>query len=201
MRLLSSALLLALVAGCGGAAGREASGPFEAKAKDAKDAPDDDDDGPLPTDPATIAKAASVRVLQNESLTCPSEVLGPIDVHKKMESTPQALEKLKLRAAAVGADAVSNVEFEHGEGGSEPTHLSGLAVRCRDLLRGRKYDVLENITVHSPMGKEEAVFADLKRRGRELHADLIIHVKFVHGEGGEGEGLTMTGTAIRVRAE
>ena len=198
MRISMYALSVVLVAGCGGAAERRAAGPVEAKDKDALD---DDDDGPLPTDAATVARAANVRVLQNESLACESEVLGPVDVHKKMESTPEALEKLKLRAAAVGAEAVTNVEFEHGEGGKEPTHLSGLAVRCRDLLRGRHYDVIGNITVHSPMGKEEAVFADLKRRGRELHADLIIGVKFVHGEGGEGEGLTMTGTAVRVKAE
>ncbi len=198
MRILMCMLALALVAGCGGALGRDASSAHEAKDKDALD---DDDDGPLPTDPDTVARAASVRVLQNESLGCESEVLGPIDVHKKMESTPQALEKLKLRAAALGAEAVSNVEFEHGEGGNEPTHLSGLALRCRDLLHGRKYDVIQKITVHQPMGKEEAAFADLKRRGRDLHADLILDVKFIHGEGGEGEGLTMTGTAVRVRAE
>ncbi len=198
MRFSICVLAAALVAGCGGAAGRGVSNAGEAK--EAKDDLDDDD-GPLPTDAATVAKAASVRVLQNETLQCESEVLGPIDVHKKMESTPEALGKLKLRAAALGAEAITNVEFEHGEGGKEPTHLSGLAVRCRDLLHGRSYDVIENITVHSPMGKEEAVFADLKRRGRELHADLIIGVKFIHGEGGEGEGLTMTGTAIRVKPE
>ncbi len=203
MRIAMVLVTAALLAGCGGAMGRGASSPGEAnESKEAKDNDAlDDDDGPLPTDPATVAKAANVRVMQNETLQCKSEVLGPIDVHKKMESTPEALDKLKLRAAALGAEAITNVEFEHGEGGKEPTHLSGLAVRCRDLLRGRTYDVIGNITAHSPMGKEEAVFEDLKRRGRELRADLIIDVKFIHGEGGEGEGLTMTGTAVRVKPE
>lgn len=195
MQILISVLALALVTGCGGATARGAAGPEDAK----KEAAEEDE--PLPTDPATIAKAKTVRVLQNESLGCPTEVLGPVDVHRKMESTAQALEGLKLRAAAVGAEAVSNVEFEHGEGGSAPTHLAGLAVRCRDLLRGRAYDVMGNITVHKPMGKEEDAFADLKKQASAMNANLIIDVKFIHGEGGEGEGTTMTGTAVRTRAQ
>ena len=39
-----------------------------------------------------------------------------------------ALDALRRKAAAMGADAVVGVEFHHSEGG-EPTHLSGLAVR------------------------------------------------------------------------
>ncbi len=38
----------------------------------------------------------------------------------------------------MGADAVVGVEFEHGEGQGEPTHLSGLAVR---FLPGVPYSV------------------------------------------------------------
>ncbi len=196
MRILFSVLALTLVTGCGVAAGRGAAGPEDEKAKEAEE-----EDEPLPTDAATMAKAMSVRVLQDESLGCPTEVLGPIDVHKKMESTAQALEGLKLRAAALGADAVSHVEFEHGEGGSAPTHLAGLAVRCKDLLRGREYDVIGDITARKPMGKEEDVFADLKKQAAAMHANLVIDIKFIHGEGGEGEGTTMTGTAIRTRTQ
>jgi uncharacterized protein YbjQ (UPF0145 family) len=191
MRILMSVLALAVVTGCGGAAGR---GAESAKGEV-------EEDEPLPTDPVTIAKAKNVRVLQNESLGCPTEVLGPVDVHRKMESTDKALEGLKLRAAAVGADAVSNVEFEHGEGGEAPTHLAGLAVRCRDIIRGRPYDVVGKLVVHKPMGKEEEAFADLKAQATALHANLILDVKFIHGEGGEGEGTTMTGTAARTKTQ
>ena len=200
MRILISTLALAFATGCGGAAFRGAGGHHAAEHGEEKTS-DVHDDEPLPTDPDIIAKAASVRVLQDRALQCPSEILGPVDVHRKMESTPEALDKLKLRAAALGAEAVTNVEFEHGAAGKQPTHLSGLAVRCKDLLRGRRYDVLGNITVQQPMGKEELAFADLKERGRELRADLIINVKFIHREGREGGSLTMTGTAVRIRNE
>jgi uncharacterized protein YbjQ (UPF0145 family) len=169
------------------------------KSDDAKKADDDDDDGPLPTDAATIAKAKSVRVIQNETIGCSTEALGPIDVHRKMESTDKALEALKLRAAALGADAIVDVNFEHGEGGKEPTHLSGMAVRCRDMLQGRQYDVIGELKIEGKMAKEEDAFAQLKAKAAAMHADMILNVKFIHGEGGEGEGTTITGTAIKFR--
>jgi uncharacterized protein YbjQ (UPF0145 family) len=161
----------------------------------------DDDDDKIPDDPATIAKAASVKVLESESgLGCPAEALGPVDVHKTMETTQQqALEGLKRRAAALGAEAVVNVEFEHGEGGKEPTHLSGLAVRCNDLLKGRSYDVIGNVEVKGDMGKEERTFTALMAKARTLHADLLINIKYDHGEGGEGDGSKMTATAVKFR--
>jgi uncharacterized protein YbjQ (UPF0145 family) len=170
-----------------------------AKEKAKADDDDDDDDGPLPTDAATIARAKTVKVMQNEHLNCATEALGPIDVHKKMESTDQALEALKLRAAALGAEAIVDVNFEHGEGGKEPTHLSGMAVRCRDLLHGRQYEVIGEVKIDGKMAKEEEAFAALKAKARTMHADMILNVKFVHGEGGEGEGTTLTGTAIRFK--
>jgi uncharacterized protein YbjQ (UPF0145 family) len=210
MRWLIAGLGLALVAGCGSMGRATTMAPpsaYEtarethgAKGDHDGDHDADHDDEPLPTDAATIAKAASVRVIQNEALGCAAEALGPVDVHKKMENTHKALEALKLRAAALGADAVTGVDFEHGEGGSAPTHLSGMAVRCKDLVHGRTYDVMGEITVKGAMGKEEAAFSELRAKARAMKADLILGVKFDHGEGGEGEGTTLTGTAIRFRA-
>jgi uncharacterized protein YbjQ (UPF0145 family) len=46
-----------------------------------------------------------------------------------MGSHDRALDVLRRRAVAMGADAVVGVEFHHGEGEGQPTHLSGLAVR------------------------------------------------------------------------
>jgi len=158
-----------------------------------------EDDEPLPTDPAVVARSSSVKVLQDENLGCTTEALGPVDVHKRMESTQKALDALKLRAAALGAEAVVNTEFEHGEGGDAPTHLSGMAVRCRDLLRGRQYEVIGPVKLEGAMGKEEDAFAQFKAKARAMHADLILDVKFEHGEGGDGESTTITGTAIKIR--
>ncbi len=153
---------------------------------------------PLPTDAATVARAESVRVLESNDVGCPLEALGPVDVHEKMETTNAALHVLKLRAAALGADAVTGVEFEHGEGGGAPTHLAGMAVRCRDLLHGRKYDVLGEVSVRGHMGKEEDAFEDLRKKAASMNANMVLAIKFEHGEA-DGEGPTVTGTAVRVR--
>ena len=167
---------------------------------DAKGDEDHDDDERVPDDPVTVARAAKVRIEQGEGIGCPSEALGPVDVHKKMESTEQALERLKLRAAALGADAVVHVEFEHGEGGSEVTHLSGMAVRCNDLIKGRAYDAIGSVQSDGKMGSEERAFASMLEKAKAMHADLVIHVKFEHGEGGDKEGTKVSGTAIKFRS-
>lgn len=203
MRWFISGLALALVAGCAPGMRESAMptpGPSAVEGA-ARRAPAEPDDEPLPTDPAVIAKAASVKILNNESLGCATEVLGPVDVHKKMQNTQKALDELKLRGAALGAEAVVGVDFEHGEGGPAPTHLSGMAVRCRDLLKGRNYDVIGQISIKGAMGKEEEAFAELKARATAMKADLILDVKFEHGEGGEGAGTMIKGTAIRFRTQ
>ncbi len=152
----------------------------------------------LPTDAATIARAEKVQVLESSSLGCPLEALGPVDVHEKMETTNAALHVLKLRAAALGADAVTGVEFEHGEGGGAPTHLAGMAVRCRDLLHGRPYDVVGEVSVRGKMGREEDAFDELRRKAANMNANMVLAIKFEHGEA-DGEGPMVTGTAVRVR--
>jgi hypothetical protein len=77
----------------------------------------------LRSDPARIV------VLQTKHLDRPAEVVGVVDAHEEMGKHEAALWALKTKAAALGADAVVGVEFHHGEGEGEPTHLSGLAVR------------------------------------------------------------------------
>jgi hypothetical protein len=72
-----------------------------------------------------------------------------------------------------------------------------MAVRFRELRQDRPYDVVGEINISEPMGGEEAAMADLRRRGRELRADLIMNISFEHGD---GAGAThVTGTAIRYR--
>jgi uncharacterized protein YbjQ (UPF0145 family) len=147
-------------------------------------------------DPRVIAAARKVRVIQNESLDCPSEVLGLVDVHERVESVDRALEVLRRKAAKVGAEAVIGVEFHHGEPGEEPTHLSGMAVRCNDLIKGRQYDVLGRIEVPGKMGDEDGAEHELLARARAMRADLVIDMGFEHGEGGE-QPTRVWGTAIR----
>ena len=86
---------------------------------------------PAPTE-LTALPAARVLVLQSTHIDRLTEVVGVVDVHAEMGGQDAALEMLKLRAAQLGADAVLGVEFHHGHGEEEPTHLSGLAVRFID---------------------------------------------------------------------
>ena len=158
----------------------------------------DHDHGPVPDDPATRAAAAKIRVLENDTLGCEEEALGVVDVHSGMHSTEQALDVLKRRAAVLGAEGVIGVDFHHGEGGHEPTHLSGMAVRCRDLIQGRAYDVLGKIDVNGAMGKEDDAFDELRSRAQRMGASMILGVSFEHGEGGD-HPTRVTGTAIRFR--
>jgi hypothetical protein len=87
--------------------------------------------------PTEIAAAPSARVivLQSNHIDRLTEVVGVIDVHAEMGGHDAALEMLKQRAAQLGADAVLGVEFHHGHGEEEPTHLSGLAVRFIDQVQ------------------------------------------------------------------
>jgi hypothetical protein len=94
---------------------------------------------PLAIDPGpsgvSALPASRILVLQSTHTDRLTEVVGVIDVHAEMGGHDAALEMLKERAAQLGADAVLGVEFHHGHGEEEPTHLSGLAVRFIDEVR------------------------------------------------------------------
>ncbi len=95
------------------------------------------------------------------------------------------------------ADLDSATDEGAAEQGSDPLalHLSGTAVRFRDLIGGRPYEVIGRIEVSAGMTHEDQALAQLRRRARAVHADLIIGIAFHHGNG-EG-GIGVEGTAIR----
>ncbi len=74
-------------------------------------------------------RAARVLILQTSHIDRLTEVIGVIDMHFPSGREDEALTGLRRDAALRGADAVLGVEFHHGEGGGESTHLSGLAVK------------------------------------------------------------------------
>ncbi len=203
MRLVVLLSSLAFVAGCAETQPRSADFPTasgeRSSATDEPRDPEPDEaaeERAIVNDPAVIAAAQRVRVIQNDRLDCPSEVMGLVDIHEPVQNEQQALDVLKRKAAKLGAEAVIGVEFHHGEPGEEPTHLSGMAVRCRDLLKGRSYSVLEKIEIKGAMGKEDDAEAELLARAAELHADLIVDMGFEHGEGGS-QPTRVWGTAIK----
>ena len=72
-------------------------------------------------------------------------------------------------------------------------------MRYRNLLRPDPYDVLGELDVPEPMGGEEEALHALRARAAALHADLIIHIAYHHGEA-PGQATHLTGTAIRYRS-
>ena len=154
---------------------------------------------PPPDDRVLQAAAARVKVMQTGDLGCKMQSLGLVDVHEPMKTEEAALDLLRRRAAALGAEGVMGVEFHHGEGGNEPTHLSGIAVKCNDLMKGRAYDVLEKMDIAGGMGEEDEAYDKMRVRAFEtLHADLIIEISFEHGEGANAK-THVYGTAIKFR--
>lgn len=199
MRLPAVAFSLLALAGC--AVSRPPTVPSAVDAPSLGESGDHDElaeERAIVNDPRVIAAARNVRVLENDALGCPAEVLGLVDIHEPVENVDRALEVLKRKAAKVGATAVIGVEFHHGEPGAEPTHLSGMAVRCNDLLKGRAYDELGRIDVTGKMGDEDDAERELLDRARSMRADLVIGIGFEHGEG-EGQPTKVWGTAIRFK--
>lgn len=78
---------------------------------------------------AADERTRRVLILQTRKLDRPAEVVGIVDAHEENGREAVALDELRRKAAALGADAVVGVEFHHAESHGEPLHLSGLAVR------------------------------------------------------------------------
>lgn len=82
---------------------------------------------PSPT-PAPVSTEVLVTV--DRQLDVPTELVGVLDFHSPADTEDKGFAELRARAAALGADAVIDAEFEHGEDGGL-SHLSGMAVRRR----------------------------------------------------------------------
>ena len=142
--------------------------------------------------------AARVQLLESESSGREMEAMGVVDAHEKPGHHDEALQELREAAAALGAEAVVGVEFHHGEGHGEVSHLSGVAVRYRKLRRDEPYDVVGLLDVTLDMEDQERAMAELQRQSIRYHADLIIDIHYEHGEG-NGK-IHVRGKAIRYRA-
>jgi uncharacterized protein YbjQ (UPF0145 family) len=191
-------VVVCLSAGCAGVESPQPRFPPAPSESASNDGDEAAEERALVNDPSLIAAAQHVRVIQNDELGCPSEVLGLVDIHEPVATVDRALEILKRKAAKLRAEAVIGVEFHHGEPGEEPTHLSGMAVRCNDLIKGRAYDVLGPIEVPGKMGDEDDAERELLARAGAMGADLVIGMGFEHGEGGD-QPTRVWGTAIRFR--
>jgi len=76
------------------------------------------------------APVPTILVTVDHDIGQPTEIVGVLDFHSRAVDEDKGFDELRARAAALGADAVIDAEFEHGEDGGL-SHLSGLAVRLR----------------------------------------------------------------------
>lgn len=81
-----------------------------------------------------LRSARSIPVYHGRDTGRLTEALAIVDVHEPSGSQERALQELRRRAAAMGADAVVGVEYHHA-GGSGSAHRSGLAVRFLEPSR------------------------------------------------------------------
>jgi uncharacterized protein YbjQ (UPF0145 family) len=123
-----------------------------------------------------------------------ADVLEVFDLHTPANTQDKGFEELRKRARALGADAVIGAEFEHGDG-SEPSHLSGMAIKYTDPLP--PYDSIGPVEVDTPEDSPDKGLNELVKKGHALGGDTVVGVSFEHGEGKEPSRLT--GTAIRWR--
>jgi uncharacterized protein YbjQ (UPF0145 family) len=144
--------------------------------------------------------AARVQVIESESTSRAMEALGIVDAHEKQGHHDEALQELRESAAALGADAVVGVEFHHGEGHGAVSHLSGVAVRYRKLLRDEPYDVVGLLDIAMDMEDQDRALMELRRQAARYNPDLIIDIRYEHGEG-NGEKIHVRAKAIRYRSD
>jgi uncharacterized protein YbjQ (UPF0145 family) len=145
-----------------------------------------------PTAPAVAARA--IPVYPNKSIGRPCEIIAVFDFHSDADSQDKGFDQLRARAYEIGADAVIGAEFEHGEG-TEPSHLSGMAVRYTTATP--PYEVIGVIDIESSPDSSDKGLDAMTERARQLGADKVVDVTFEHGE--EGSVGHLRGKAIRIR--
>jgi uncharacterized protein YbjQ (UPF0145 family) len=144
--------------------------------------------------------AARVQLIESENTEREMEAMGVVDAHEKPGHHEEALQELREAAAALGAEAVIGVEFHHGEGHGTVSHLSGMAIRYRNLRRDEPFDVVADLDVAMDMDDQDRALQALRDRAAPYHPDLIIGIHYEHGEGSAGEKIHIRGKAIRYRA-
>jgi uncharacterized protein YbjQ (UPF0145 family) len=170
---ISSVMLSLAILGCGG------------KSQTARSPSRD-----LDLDGSFATRAPSQRLVVSPDHSCqpgcPGDhictVLEVVDIHTRATSQDKGFDELRARAAALGADAVMDAEFEHGEG-SEPSHLSGTIVRGCETIP--PYQVIGAIDVESDPGSTDKGMAELHRRRVAMGGDMVIGITFEHGDNGE----------------
>lgn len=177
-------------------------------------APHTEVDQPVPyADPSSMQRVRLIAGMPAQ--TC--EVIGLVQADARPGEGNAALMELRARAAALGADAVVHVRLhiEDSPGSQSVSgdpdweaflddtsgtwehavHITGEAVRYRQLVEGRQYTVVARIGVTDRAGHEHEALERLASRARSMHADLVIDIEVTNH--GDDTPFEVHGTAIR----
>lgn len=144
--------------------------------------------------PQRAPKKASIRLFTADGADCPTEALGVVS-ERAYGDVDLALERLKDKARAMGADAI--VGYRTASGGALGTDLAGVAVHCQRLAEDKPYDTIDHLEVPATAGAEQEAFDELLARADRMHANLVIDVHVVPDPSGIGR--KVVGAAIRYR--
>lgn len=131
-------------------------------------------------------------LVTTETLDRSTTLVGLLDFHAPADTEDKGFAALRDKAAELGADAVMNAEFEHGEDGG-PSHLSGMAVKYTPPDE-RPFDVLGEIVIETPASAEDKGLARMLAKAARMGADEVREIRYEHGE--DGEPSRLTGTAV-----
>ena len=139
------------------------------------------------------AQAAAIQVFPGVDAGFDAEVVQVLDFHTAETNPDKGFDELREHAADVGATAVVEAQFEHGEEG-EKSHLSGMAVKPR-VRDDRPYVVIKEIDIATPEDDDDKGFDRMRAEANAVGADKVVNVNFVHGE--EGGMSHLTGKAVK----
>jgi len=149
--------------------------------------------GATPAISPRSAEAVTVTSAPDLGRTC--EVVAVLDMHTPLGDERRGFAELRRWAATLGGDAVVAARFQPATA-TERAHLFGVVVRSR-AADARPYDVLAELEAQTDEDGPDKGLDALRAAARELGADKIVDVRFVHDA---GDGVSrVTGLAIRYR--
>lgn len=145
-----------------------------------------------PSAPPVASSSSGVPVSTAKACSQHCDVIAVFDLHTSADSQDKGFDELRQRAGDLGADAVIDAEFEHGDDGG-PSHLSGMAVRYTP--QPEHYEEIGPIDIQTPENATDKGLDEMRRRGLAMGADEIVGVTFEHGD--DGAPSRLHGTAVR----
>ncbi len=141
--------------------------------------------------------AEDVAVRSTDTLDRPSEVLTTLRGFDEFGDADAAISRLRVEAASIGANAIIGVTVRRD--GPAAREVTGLAVRYRDVVAGRSYDLLEHVSVPARSASDEAAIEQLRARARAAGADLIVNIALEPADAESLRGDRLVGDAVHVR--